>query len=676
MSKRYVHQLYQIISKEHAKQEPVYLAEVLPDPSIIISQDSNGVLSTYKNNIWDLSPYSLSPNKEPVFDFERTLGIGSNYGAIENKVLEEAKHFLLTLLYVRRGGRFGRISVAAFRKYFYVVGAMGRFCIKVNSKENLHALTLRDLFSNAYYFSLYAKTNPKVYTNRVVIDTFNSFRTVSQKYLGFTVLSIDFDEKKARSHNQHPVIPGGLYLEFVNGLSSDVKLIARYSLRLTHLITEFENKSVGREYSSQKRLGVSKRDYSLTVPELVQKHHLGELLVKRYGVTSLATLITSLYKIQYVCLHIIVLYTGMRISEALNMPFNCIREEVLSPSVVDNDGSVAIQAESLNLVSYTTKHTGIKEAASWLANKDVKEAVNILQAINLGFANSEHKDFSNTLFVSPNHLKGKSRVRTVFKPKKHQPTWYSSLIIRQEDLDVLRATNPDEQLLGNSFVLGEPWPITAHQFRRSLAFYAANSGFVSLPTLTVQFKHIASSMTKYYCRNYENISSIFGYFNPKTNTFDLPRGHTVFDYKEARVAVVVESLITELIRTDDQLYGKSSNYIQRQRCDIKTEESPVDILTVRQKTKEAVSRGEVYYRETLLGGCTNVEKCDSRMLGEFTSCLACSNAVIKPKNVSKQIIELTKYIELLEPDSGEYQVVEAELRELIAFQEREHRKHK
>lgn len=674
MNVRYAHQLHQELSDNRSEMPLVYLQEVYPNPNIIISKGSTGVVSRYKDNKWDLSPYSPSPNKEPIFDFVRVLMIDGDISELESEVIEEMKHFLLVLLYVNRGGRFGCISVSTFRKYFYSLAKMGRFCISVNGKGNLHVLTLRDLLSRAQSFSLFANVNPDALTSRNMIDTFNSFRSVSEKHLGFKVIDVKFEEQIARQHNQHPVIPADLYLNLVNGLSEEIGRIGCLTARLTQLIAEFEDKAVGRSHYVQKHLGISKKEYRLSVTKLLKKHRLHKLFAEHYKVTDLATLITALYKIQYVCLHTIILYTGMRITEALNLPVDCIGDEVLSPSILNEDDSVAVESEVIDLISYTTKFTGVKETANWLANSDVRKAVDILKAINCGFSMAERKDFSDTLFVSPNHLKGKSRIRTVFKPCRHQPQWYNSLIIRQEDLDLLRATNPEDQLRDETFVLGNPWPLSAHQFRRSLAFYAANSGFVSLPTLTVQFKHLASGMTKYYCRNYESISSIFGYFDPDTNSFQLPTAHTLFDFKEARVAVVVDSLVRDVIYTETPLYGKSSNYVQRQRRDIEHADDPVNLLDVRRKTKEAVARGEIYYRETLLGGCTSPQDCDCRMLGEFTSCLSNACAVIKPQNVSEQIAELSRYIKYLDPGTGEYQVVEEELRELVAFQEREKRR--
>lgn len=689
--------MHSMVVQSDSEMPVLNLENLCPDPDIIISHDGKKILSKFEHDEWDLSPYSMSVNKEPKFSFVRVLKITDEVNRLDRTLIDEMKHILLVVLYTNRGGRFGCISVSTFRKYFYCLARMGRFCIKVNRESALEVICLKDLFSRAHIFNIFSKSNPDVLRQRNMVDTFNAIRTISQEYLGFKVDKVRFDEKIAREYNQHPVIPPDIYLKLVNGLSKDIEFFSSHFHRLTDFIAEFEDKAVGRTHFSQKSLGISKKAYRMTIVEVIEKHELMELFQEFYDVSSLASLITALMKIQFICLHTIVLYTGMRISEALNMPFDCLREEILTPAIFGDDGSVIVEVEAIDTVSchgtsekevtttdehgpvvddlvevfsFTTKYTGIRESASWLANEDVKKAIFILQAINKGFAKSEQKEFDRTLFVTPNLLKGKSRVRSVFK-RQHQPSWYSTLLIKQEDLDILRASNPEVKLKNEKFELGKPWPVTAHQFRRSLAYYAANSGFVSLPTLTVQFKHLVSDMTKYYCRNYESIKTIFGLYNPETNKFELRSEHTLFDFKEARIAFVVDSLINEVVDSEELLFGKSANYIQKQRAEIKGSEDVVTVMEVRRKTEDAVKKGEIYYRQTLLGGCTNVEQCDCRMLGEFTSCLSNACAVIKPQYVSEQISELTKYKDLLEPGTGEYQIVEEELNALITFQKRE-----
>ncbi len=46
--------------------------------------------------------------------------------------------------------------------------------------------------------------------------------------------------------------------------------------------------------------------------------------------------------------------------------------------------------------------------------------------------------------------------------------------------------------------VGKPWPLTFHQYRRSLSVYAHRSGMVSLPALNGQLQHITDEMRAYF----------------------------------------------------------------------------------------------------------------------------------------------------------------------------------
>ncbi|HFK2366489.1 TPA: integrase, partial [Pseudomonas aeruginosa] len=76
------------------------------------------------------------------------------------------------------------------------------------------------------------------------------------------------------------------------------------------------------------------------------------------------------------------------------------------------------------------------------------------------------------------------------------------------------------------------------------------------------------------------------------------------------------------------------------------------------------------YRPTLLGGCTKVGRCDSFMLGDYTECLSCEGAIIKPAKLNAAIEEATNELGNYAECSGEYQVVKGEIDRLTAFKAR------
>ncbi|CAM4371023.1 hypothetical protein [Pseudoalteromonas ostreae] len=667
-----LHQLQEIILEKDSSIKPVWIDSIKPDSNTIISFDGNGVISIYSEDKWDFTPFSLSSNNEPKFDFLQILNLKDKQSDYERIIIEQIKYFLFLLIYQNRGGRYGSLSVPTLRRYFYVLAEIGRFCLENKKRDSLVEMSLYEVLSQKNLFSLYMRSDPKNFKKRPIIDTVNAVRGFSKEYLGFVTPKHKFNEVLARKHKQHPVIPTNIYLEIVNRVGSDLEFIESSLEGIEAFLAKFSDKISGRTLKGQKRKGTKVSDYQLTTPELIRKYNLGSLFFDKYEVHDLNSLVHSLYQIQYICLEAIVLFTGMRKCEALEMPLDCIKKKVLSPDVKDG-GKVVIESEVIELVSFTTKHRGTRAVSTWLANSDVKSAINILKKINVGLSLCEGRKFFGHLFVSPNHIRGKSRPRTDFT-KRHKPNWHSELIISAEDIDLMRVSNPESDLSDGKFAVGKAWNVTAHQYRRSLAYYAANSGFVSLSTLRVQFKHLTSLMTKYYTRHFEQINSIFGYFNPEKDLFEFPNGHTIFDFKEARTAFVIDALVEQVITTDNILYGKKANYIERQRSMIDSIDDDISLFEVRSKTEKAVRDGEIYYRETLLGGCTNPIQCDCRILGEFINCLSSSCAVIKPECVREQIEELTEYVALLEPSSGEREIVQEELNALIKYEKTQKRR--
>jgi hypothetical protein len=240
------------------------------------------------------------------------------------------------------------------------------------------------------------------------------------------------------------------------------------------------------------------------------------------------------------------------------------------------------------------------------------------------------------------------------------------LEISEKDFAELQQSSPERDFNESpEFHVGSIWPTRSHQFRRSLAFYASSSGFVKLPTLKRQFKHLTADITRYYSRNFENINTIFGCYNEETKEFDLPSEHFINECQIGENTNIVDLLMYDLLGSTEKLYGKTGGYVERQRDKLRDNE--VLIENVRSETVKRVEKGELYYRDTLLGGCMKQGKCDSFILGEVTGCLTCDDASIKEKKVDIQIEELKEQLTHFEESDGEYQVLLAELSKLLSY---------
>lgn len=103
----------------------------------------------------------------------------------------------------------------------------------------------------------------------------------------------------------------------------------------------------------------------------------------------------------------------------------------------------------------------------------------------------------------------------------------------------------------------------------------------------------------------------------------------------------------------------------------RVEKGEVCVEDVRAETVVQVKSGSISYRDTLLGGCTKVGRCDSFMLGDFTECLSCEGAIIKPELVDDAIQVTTAELAGYADNTGEYQITKGDLERLSYFKARQ-----
>lgn len=175
-----------------------------------------------------------------------------------------------------------------------------------------------------------------------------------------------------------------------------------------------------------------------------------------------------------------------------------------------------------------------------------------------------------------------------------------------------------------AFAIGQPWPLRTHQFRRSLAVYSARSGVVSLGSLANQFKHLTETMTSYY-RN----DQIFAVnFLASEEQQALIRE---FEY-ERRVASLA-NYENDVINSSGRLWGGEGNRIQVAR----DRGRPLIITTDRQTTTRKFEKGEMVYKQSPLGGCTNLEFCDRIGYISIFACLDCQYAILDSNKSIRKI---------------------------------------
>lgn len=345
---------------------------------------------------------------------------------------------------------------------------------------------------------------------------------------------------------------------------------------------------------------------------------------------SWAGLYKNLSRWQLRCAVLLAAFTGMRRNEILAIPFNGLK----SLNTINGDIPV--------VWSTTTKleSNGAPRFTKWVTSSAVEVAFRVARIIAEGSlmwtgdrAVMEIKEHETPLFLSVVYSKSNVQhpyfnfaVTSAFNSTGFSELYRNELKISGQDLAEL-----DWFLYGESipdFIkVGSSWPLTLHQFRRSMAVYAAASGMVSYPALKAQLKHISMVMTVYYADASSRAVNLLG------DTVEIKAMQA--EWLDAKARVEADDL-HELLRSDQLLAGSAGKVLRSQQA----RGSLPAFLDSRKMTKQAVRNGKVRYRSTLVGGCMSVKPCNKGAGVLASACISCESSVFLPG--SKVALEQTK----------------------------------
>lgn len=640
----------------------------VPSSFALCRDQHNNVTAMYGANQWDFNPYRLSANRVTVFNFDTVSE--DHHSVQKNIIINEMKTILFHLMYSVPAGHTGVLAVSTLYNYFIVLMKAARYCFTLSKKHFFGEVTLRDLFSDKRLFTVFVLEHQKPAFNSKAKALVKHLLYLGESLLKFNVAALSDVDIDRLDNDQTVVIPQRIYMLIGDHLESEIKHIFEQSHMLASFITKLKDPHYGISHERQKALAVGgKAFWRPDMQQALEEHGLTSLFKGDLAVSNRNNLQLALLKMQYLCKLTIHYYTGMRNQEVQRLLPKCINHSITSDGLKDGNGKVIDKAKIVEVISSTTKFTGRRVQVSWFAPDEVKKAVAILERIHHGLSalhDLELKDdwlLITTEFIKINKDLSESNP-SEFK-EHHKPSWLNELKITELDFqELIKSDDSRDWLLEKKYQIGEVWPLHSHQFRRSLAYYASNTGYVSLASLKAQFKHLTQAMSRYYAKNFEKAESIFGFYNEKTGQYELPPEHIIKEFRTGIPFSVADQVLADILG-DEPLYGKTGSYMERQSEKLRKGEVVID--EVRSETAKRVERGEIAYRNTLLGGCTKVGDCDSFMLGDFISCLTCDGAVIKESNVVREIEIAKEELELYEERSGEYQLTKANLDELVKY---------
>ncbi|MFA0718751.1 hypothetical protein AB4622_22435 [Vibrio splendidus] len=646
-----------------------------PTDDFVLCRDKGGVTTAkFGGESWDFNPYRLSARKISKITFTHNVSECDKELPHYSMLIREQKLLLFKIIYHSDGGHAGFYSPASINKYNYAIRDVVEFIMDSGTRSFMGELCIADVLSNHQYIVKAIKSNGKKNFVPQLSALLRTLESINRNILGFHPAEVKIEKIE---HKQHPVIPPRIHLNFINHnaewmerADKDLQNIEDFIVLLSDRTNYFGKDKL--KVEERRKSGVEYKNFV----EILDEWGLLEFLKEEMNIEDESNLhrvkfVNFLGKVQRRLKCIIHLYTGMRDEEVNRMPFDCIAKEVMKNAII-LEGKELVPEKTIKLISATTKYTGYMKSASWIAPPEVLKAVEILQRIVRGLAKYNNVEPSECYLInSVTSINAEERFekKAAVGKSRHDPFKDNKeFTITGNDFSCLQSTDPERDFTSEEkFSVGEIWPFTTHQFRRSLAYYATNSGFVSLPSLKRQFKHILIEITKYYGKNFGNMKTIFGYYDEKIDKFILPKGHIALEVQTGIPMAVAEDILREVFGSDTVLFGKAGAYIERQKSE--QTEDEISIIKHREDTLKRAENGEISYSPTLLGGCTKVGGCDCAMLGEFTDCLTSECAIIKPDSVLLQIEHLEKYIQQYDESTGEYQVLISELETLKKYHE-------
>ncbi|MDP1658752.1 MAG: hypothetical protein Q8L73_05305 [Methylotenera sp.] len=620
-----------------------------PSSNFVISRNIKGeVVSCYGQNVWNLAPYRL-------------VGDTSSAKILFNKLSSDsvanAKWLMFVLLFMVDTGRATGLSISTVLCYMKPIRQLEKYAVS-------NGISMFEVLGKEHHLLYFIRTLKTRNVLKGLMSLISHLHAIGSLRTGIAVArDVNVDKINKRllllGHDeQHPVIPPRILSEIVTQLNGFVETVylQRHNLEsFLHQIIIDER--FARGLSQQQAIGYRVGEFAPFFKEAAEQFGLS-VLFDQFAVRNMPNLSLFLTRMLHACRLMIHIYTGMRNSEALGLNVGCLKEEQVLGCV------------SFRIYGKTSKLVGQKKEVSWVTSKDTKKAVELaelLARIISGKAGLKSGDIP--LFISTVYLeflttykiqnKGITVSRTGAKSQEIYNYFdVSKFEIKVEDFNHLEKIDPFRAWASdNVFKVGATWRFTTHQFRRSLAYYVAQSALVSLPSLKRQLKHISREMTIYYCQAKD-----------LPDTFDGSEhiSHLIRSVKPEADAL---AYLNDVIFSEEPLWGAHGRFVDNH---VKSVETTNLLTEQRDVLVKRFKKGELAYKVTPLGACTSTERCDKKAAREIVACISCDKAVLKFSKINNVIERQTQFVNEckdIDINSIEYRTELAELVALRQFKE-------
>lgn len=591
---------------------PAYLIT----PATVISRDIHGnILSVVRDIEWQTPMLRSHQNRKAYISYSKF----KQSTELELKNLEQAQKIVAVWIYRPSSRTASYPSIDTVRSFLTDLRRLTNHATK-------KGLTLSELLEHPVHFeSFIAKV--KSYTtlrtfqmiiNKVISEDIFTVSTTVTKILDRAIRDSD-DESE-----QHPVIPGRILFEKIHQYTS---LLHEYQANESGLAELNRRVGLNRFYGRFKRKSGDPNKPNVKFEVAMEECGLSEIRDK-YEMRQLSNVSNFISRCNYAAKMLIHVFTAMREREAYLLKDGCVKK--IGPNTYVVNG-------------LTIKLTKEPRPAKWITSKSILLpyhcARSIAQLIKQYMPT--RIDTQNRLFLSVSYLP----IANEYKQKQNDTELYQGALnpnrmeetfpkvtITDEDYEELVMLDPLRNWAANpDFQVGQNWNLTTHQFRRSMAVYAAQSGLVSLPSLKRMLHHTLLQMSIYYTKGFATAKFLFSEQNPDLAEF----------FQAQKVNAEASLFLKDVIMEKAKLHGAAGIWHERN-----TKKGYVTNLVENFKeTLTQIKQGLLSYTETILGGCFKTGECKERAHHNYVTCVDCSSACIKEKKLDQTILIQTKIIE-------------------------------
>lgn len=297
------------------------------------------------------------------------------------------------------------------------------------------------------------------------------------------------------------------------------------------------------------------------------------------------------------CVILILNFSGMRINEICN---------------IKTDGFKVLNTEPKLYVlrSFETKISG-GTTVDYITSPIVQDAVNILKDIH-SLARKYDKNINLTdLFISSKHQKLVSYgTRNSLSMNIRDFSKEINLTIDDEDVKESELLNGPRE----NIIEGILWPLSSHQFRRTLIVNFVSHRLGTINSVKQQVKHMYATMTEYYAKN-----------SQLANTFSLNVAKEISEGIE-------EELLNEGVRQYKSFYYSKDTLAGIKGQEIMNERENLKVLSD-DEIKQLFKTGLYKISKSIYGYCTKGNLCDKKESVDPTFCGAnCNTMIITKEN--------------------------------------------